>query len=276
MDNAVDTGWFQRHYFLIKRVHSLSGIVPVGVFLTVHLTINSTIVAGPDAFQTAVDGIHLLDKVGLLTAVEIVGIFLPLLFHATLGVWIWRTGRQNVATYRYGGNVRYTAQRITGIIALLFILYHLWHMHWLGKPFGGAEFDPHDAASTAAAALQPWYLRCGYAIGVLAAVFHLANGIWTSMITWGITIGPRSQRWTGWACAAFGVMLALAGLGSLRGFGTLPPDTQPPHADPTTELVDQPGQPRTIRGPSASAGFNRAGDPRFRVLAFQRFSVSVF
>ena len=221
MAQSESGSFFERHHFFLRRLHSLTGIVPVGAFLCVHLTINSTILRGPDAFQTAVEGIHLLDRVGMLKAVEVAFIFVPILFHAVLGVQIWLGGQMNVAKHPYWGNVRYTLQRITGLIAFGFILYHLWHVHWLGKPLGGGGFDPHLAAATAAEALRPWYLRCVYGIGVLAAVFHFANGLWTFLITWGITIGPAAQRRSGWACGALGVLLALAGLGSLREFGSL-------------------------------------------------------
>ncbi len=237
MADALSTFW-TRNYFLLKRLHSLSGIIPVGTFLVVHLTINSTIMHGGEAFQTAVDGIHLLGRVGLLTAVEIAFIFLPILFHAVLGVQIWLTGRFNVVAHPYGGNIRYTLQRITGLIAFAFILYHLPHMHWLGRPFGYGAFDPHDAAATAAAALAPWYVRCLYGVGVLAAVYHLANGMWTFLITWGITLGPRAQTWVGYVCAVFGILLGLAGLGSLRGFGRFGTDTGG-HAPEVHQVADR-------------------------------------
>jgi len=51
-------------------------------------------------------------------------------------------------------------------------------------------------------------------------VFHLANGIWTSLITWGITIRPRTQQVSGYVCAVFGVALAIAGVGAVSGFRT--------------------------------------------------------
>ena len=141
--------------------------------------------------------------------------------HAVLGVKIWLEGTPTASQYRYGGNVRYTLQRVTGVVGFAFILIHLWHMHWLGKPFGGGHFDPHRAAETASAAMQSgfWYAPI-YVIGVVCVVFHLANGIWTSLITWGITVGPQAQRKAGWACAVFGVMVGLAGLTAVRGFRT--------------------------------------------------------
>lgn len=238
MANSSKQSFLQRHHFALRRLHSLTGIIPVGVFLCVHLTVNATILAGSDgrAFQTAVNGLHLLERVGLLTIVEVAFIFLPILFHGILGIQIWLSGQMNVAAYQYGGNIRYTLQRIAGLVTFAFILYHLWHLHWLGQPLGGGAFDPHAAAVSAAAALQPWYLRGLYTIGIVAAVYHLANGIWTFLITWGITIGPQSQRKVGWVCAAFGVLLGLMGLGSLRSFGKLAAETQP-HDPSTARMV---------------------------------------
>ncbi|MEE9296097.1 MAG: succinate dehydrogenase cytochrome b558 subunit [Phycisphaerae bacterium] len=212
----------QRHHFLIRRLHSLSGLVPIGVFLVVHLSVNATINVGGEEFQRNVDRIHALGP--LLVPVEILGIFLPILFHAVLGLHIWLSGQPNVGTYRYGGNVRYTLQRVTGGIAFVFILYHVWHMHWLGKGLGGGFFDPEAgrAAITAAESMRHtifgFPVSILYAIGVLSTVYHLANGIWTSLITWGVTIGPSSQRIAGYVCAVFGVVLGIAGLSAVKGF----------------------------------------------------------
>lgn len=222
-----------KYYFLIRRLHSLSGIVPVGVFLCIHLVANSSILVAKDGsgFQGAVDRIHMLGP--LLVPVEIAFIFAPLAFHAIVGVAIWLTAKSNAQHYRRFSNVRYTLQRSTGILAAIFIVYHIWQMHWIGQPFGGGEFDPHDAANTAAAALQSAaWVKWVYGAGVLACVFHFANGIWTSLITWGITIRPRTQQVSGYFCAAFGVVLTLIGLGALRGFGTFP--VQPGSHEPVT------------------------------------------
>ncbi|MFH0983804.1 MAG: succinate dehydrogenase [Planctomycetota bacterium] len=213
---AEAAGWADRYHFLIRRLHSLSGIVPVGVFLCIHMSVNATIVAGPQAFQFGVDRIHALDQLGVLTAVEMIFIFIPIAFHAIVGIQIWLSGKSNVLAYQHGGNVRYALQRWTGLVALPFILIHLWHMHWLGKPFGGAEFDPYNAAYTAVKAIQvSWWYTPFYAVGVLASVYHLANGIWTFLITWGITIGPQAQRRSGYVCVVIGLLLGLLGIGSL-------------------------------------------------------------
>lgn len=222
------TGLETKYYFLIRRLHSLLGLVPVGVFLCVHLIANATILAPgePGAeFQKAIERIHVLGP--LLVPVEIFGIFLPLLFHAILGVKIWLSSTPNAQNYRYGSNLRYTLQRVTGGIAFLFIIYHVWQMHWLGKPLGAGHFELHSetgaplAALTTAQAIQSgWWIAWIYGFGVLITVFHLANGIWTSLITWGITIRPATQRASGYACAVFGVLLGLVGIGAAIGFRT--------------------------------------------------------
>ncbi len=224
-ENVEAQSWADKNYFLIRRLHSLSGLVPLGVFVCLHLLANSTVMLAPDGseFQKAVSRIHDLPA---LPIIEIIGIFLPLAFHALVGVWIWLWGsRSNMMQYRYGGNIRYTFQRISGGVAFVFIMYHVYQLHWMGEPFGGGEFRfEHDPASTAAAvstanAIQSaGWIAPFYAIGILAVVFHLANGIWTSLITWGITIRPSSQRASGYACTAFGIALALVGLSALFGF----------------------------------------------------------
>lgn len=238
-----------KYYFAVRRLHSLSGLVPLGVFLCVHLTTNATVLAPSDVageeFQKSVERIHALGP--LLVPVEIVGIFIPLAFHALLGLQIWLTSTPNMQQYRYGGNIRYTLQRITAVIALAFILYHVWQMHWMGAPFGGGKFQLHDEAgaptaalSTARAIQSAWWVAPIYAVGIIAIVFHLANGIWSSLITWGITIRPKTQRVSGYVCAAFGVLLCLVGLGALRGFRTINVagmrQVAPAHATSTTHV----------------------------------------
>ena len=177
-------------------------------------------------FPESIERIHALGP--RLVPVEIIGIFIPILFHALLGFQIIFSGRSNAQQYRHGGNLRYTLQRMSGMIAFAFILYHVWQMHWFGAGLGGGAFELHDeagaatgAATTAAAIQSAWWVVWLYRLGIVATVFHLANGIWTSLITWGITIRPNTQRVSGYACAAFGVVLCGVGLGALRGFGML-------------------------------------------------------
>lgn len=217
--------------FLLRRLHSLAGLIPVGAFLIFHLVTNASILLNNpqrDFYQQQVDKIHAFGP--LLVPLEFLFIFLPLAFHAGLGVKMWLQSKPNTSHYPYWGNIRYTLQRVTGVIALLFILIHLYQMHWLGGllPRGG-YFEAERASGTTAWVLQHYAAWAGpvYLIGILSAVFHFANGIWTSLITWGITVGPNAQRKAGYVCAAFGLALAVAGTGSLYGFMRFPSPVQP-------------------------------------------------
>jgi succinate dehydrogenase / fumarate reductase cytochrome b subunit len=209
-----------RHDFLLRRLHSLSGLVPVGAYLVVHLLTNASVLNGPATFQNQVDAIHSLGVV--LPLVEWTFIFIPLLFHALFGVLIIRSGRSNAGQYPLQRNIRYTLQRVTGMIAFAFILYHVWQLHWMGKPLGGGKFDHHYATSTAATTIRAAaWVQAIYAVGVLSCVYHLANGLWTMGITWGVCTSPRAQQRADYVCTAFGVLLALAGLSALFGMSTV-------------------------------------------------------
>ena len=62
-----------------------------------------------------------------------------------------------------------------------------------------------------------------YAVGVLSCVFHLANGIWTMGITWGVWTSPAAQRRANWVCSLAGVVLAVVGMSALYGAVTVDP-----------------------------------------------------
>lgn len=224
-DNSFST-FLGRHEFLLRRLHSLSGLVPVGAYMVIHLATNASVLSGPNVFQDNVDRIHALGP--FLPIVEWTFIFIPLLYHSLYGVVIMLGWVPNNSEYPYVNNFRYTLQRVTGVIAFAFIGYHVWQMHYMGEPFGGGQFDPHHATSSAAAAIggpsgESFWIPMIYAVGVLACVYHLANGIWTMGITWGVWISPAAQRKASLACGAFGVALAALGLAALSGI-TMEPD----------------------------------------------------
>jgi succinate dehydrogenase / fumarate reductase, cytochrome b subunit len=226
--------FLDRHWFLLRRLHSLTGIVPIGVFLIIHLTTNSSIVwgeslsgGGVKTFQHEVDFIHSLPG---LVLIEIFGLWLPILYHAVFGFIIGFTGRSNVGRYKYADNWRYTLQRWSGYIGFLFIVYHVATLRWKWNLPFSAVFDPQVASSSTAIALRGGstddvfaavLVGAIYLTGVTLLVFHLANGLWTAAITWGVTITESAQRRWAWVCAALGVALMAAGWSAYWGFVTL-------------------------------------------------------
>ncbi len=216
--DAAESSFFLRHEFAIRRLHSLSGIVPLGAYMVVHLTTNASLLNGTATFQRAVYLIHSLGK--LLPLVEWSLIFTPLLFHALVGVWIWRTGKSNTARYKFSGNKRYKWQRITGLIAFAYLMVHVLHLHgwfhfgpWVSfaGELGFAQFRAYNAASTLALAMDHYFWQAFYLAGVLACVYHLANGLWTAGITWGLWISEAAQARATKVCVVFGVVLAVIG-----------------------------------------------------------------
>ena len=190
-----------------------------------HLVVNASVINGAATFQNSVLNIH---KFGaLLPVLEWTFIFIPILFHAIFGFVIIAGGMPNTHNYPLAANYRYTLQRATGVIAFFFIMLHVFHMHgwfhnesWLHyvvEPMGGGQFRPYNATSTAGAALQNAVIVVLYAVGVTACVYHLANGIWTMGITWGVWTSPRAQRRASYVCTAFGLLLMAISAAALFG-----------------------------------------------------------
>jgi succinate dehydrogenase / fumarate reductase cytochrome b subunit len=232
---AVDLtpSFLVRHQFLIYRLFSLAGLIPIGAYMVVHLLTNATILNGPAAFQENVDRIHSLGV--MLLPIEITFIFLPILFHAAVGWLIIIGAMPNTSAYPYASNLRYTMQRVTGIIAFVFIVFHVIQLHHLaGEPFkeiGGAQFHAEHASSSAATAIGPLWIQALYAIGMLSVVYHFANGLWTQGITWGLWTSAAAQRRASWISAIVGVGLAVVGLSAIGGIA----NTNVPQA---TEIED--------------------------------------
>jgi len=245
--NGSGRGFLARHHFLFRRLHSLTGIVPIGVFLIAHLTTNSSILWGKFAghapqetgvlgggahyFQEEVHWIH--TGIPHLLLIEIT-LWVSIAFHAGLGFIYAKSGRSNTSRYAYQDNWRYTLQRWSGYIGIIFIFYHVATLRW-GWTFlvpGGTEWDHNFAASTLAAALQGGYdgftmagllVAALYFTGVTLLVFHFANGLWTAAITWGLTISEQAQRRWGAVCFVLGAGLMVAGWSSVVGFLLLDP-----------------------------------------------------
>jgi succinate dehydrogenase / fumarate reductase cytochrome b subunit len=131
-------------------------------------------------------------------------------------VIIWLQGQTNVSTNRYFRNWMYLVQRISGAVAFLFIITHVWGTRLqvlLADAVTKDNLFEHLAGQLDKTLNIAWY-----SIGILASVIHLSNGLWLVLITWGITIGPRSQRISTYVCAGIGLLLLLLSAQALRGF----------------------------------------------------------
>ncbi len=210
--------FLRRNHFLLRRLHSLTGIVPVGGFLLFHLYENSKALHGAEAYNETILSINSMPFVILL---EIFAILLPLYFHAIYGIYIAADAKHNLSNYGYGRNWAFFLQRVTGLITLVFVTYHIWHFRvqkLLGVYETGTALPGMPDYNTVATAFANNWVALVYAIGIIAAAYHLANGIYTFLITWGITIGAKSQRVSNLVTNAAFVLISAMGLTALFAF----------------------------------------------------------
>jgi succinate dehydrogenase / fumarate reductase cytochrome b subunit len=205
-----------RRAFYLRRLHSLSGIVPIGAYLFAHIFVeNIFVLGGHTSFQNIVGFIGSFPP-PLLLAVEVLGVWGPLLFHSVYGfVRVGQADLENPLRNDHLGAYLYTLQRISGVIAFFFIAYHVWSTR-IQYYLGNAEitFDFMHAKL-----IDPLIFST-YLIGVLACVFHFTNGIWTFSVTWGITVGQHAQRTLRAACMVFFVVMYGTAFAIIMAFRT--------------------------------------------------------
>lgn len=198
------------HENLFRKLHSLAGIIPLGIFLTFHLSANFTAVWGKDAYSVT----GLIGKIPYVYLLEIFVIFLPIFFHGLYGVYIASQAKNNVTRFHYAKNWYFYFQRLTGIIAFAFIIWHVWQtkMQVAMGAVGAPDFN-----MMANIVANPFYLIL-YIIGILSAVYHFTHGIWTFLITWGITISPKSQTIFHYISIACFLILSFIGVRAILAF----------------------------------------------------------
>ncbi len=209
--------------FLWRRLHSLSGVVPVGLFLCYHVFENLSALRGPEAYDEMINHVNALLPRTFFYALELVGIIVPLLFHAFYGAWLSFTGKPNVGRYAYASNWSYLMQRVSGYVAFLFLLVHVGTLrtyvtlggHHLAavdppKPGGLDIVTYKDVAvhlgnttwQATHSLLAGDHILVLYVLGTLFTIYHFTNGLRGFCWTWGIAVGRVAQRRVtqgGWA-----------------------------------------------------------------------------
>ena len=198
--------------FWSRRIHSLTGVVPIGVFILEHFFSNSFSTQGASAYNNMVKNLSGLPYVLWL---EIFVIFLPILFHAIYGTWIALQASPNAVRYPFIRNWMFVLQRVTGIFLFVFIALHVYETRY--QAFLDESLKEEFFTHMKELLSSPFYFGL-YLAGILSAAFHFANGLWTFGIVWGITAGQNAQRLSSYACTGIGVAVAGMGVNSLMGF----------------------------------------------------------
>lgn len=199
--------------FYSRKLHSLLGVIPLGFFLIEHMITNfSAVEGGSEGFKEAV---AFLNSLPLVLALELFGIWLPLLYHGVYGLYIAFQAKPNNGRFPTERNLRYLLQRITGVIAFVFVIWHVVETR-VQVALGNVTHEElgglmHDIVS------QPVFFVL-YLIGVVSAAFHFTNGLWSFLVSWGVTVGPRAQRVSSYICMSLFVIVAVMFVWSLIAF----------------------------------------------------------
>jgi succinate dehydrogenase/fumarate reductase cytochrome b subunit len=186
-------------------------------FLLLHLAVNA-LAMRPALFQSVVSRNHALGSI--LPVLEVGLIFVPLAVHLAFGLRTLSREKLKfgVEKHHHGSDLRQWLQRVTALILLGFISFHVLALH---RWFGG-RFDPDHAYGSAAQAVWQFWrgLPPGnfanllfaqfYLIGLVAAVYHVTNGLATGaeVLGWVRTPAAQDRFWRAGVCAAPALLLA--------------------------------------------------------------------
>lgn len=173
--------------FVWRRMGTILALAPLGVWVVIHVWNNLAAFRGAEAWQTSVtQPTHPVSA-----AVTWLIVLLPLFIHTVWGIGRIRQMQPNNTHYGYFGNLRYLLQRLSAVGVLLFVGAHLW-LAFLHPRF--VEGHPERFADIAREMHHHGPTLVVYLLGTLGVSYHLANGIATSAMAFGVGTTQRSQK----------------------------------------------------------------------------------
>lgn len=185
---ALETQRAKAGSFARGRVGSILAIAPLGVWTVIHLWNNLAVFSGAQAWEESVTQ-HAHPLAQFATAALVM---VPLLIHAAWGISRLRTARPNGKdSVRFFGNFKYVLQRLSALGLLAFIGAHLWLamleprlIKGHAELFTDIAHEMHHHGPTLVV----------YLLGTLAVSYHLANGISTFAMGFGLVTSKRALR----------------------------------------------------------------------------------
>jgi succinate dehydrogenase / fumarate reductase cytochrome b subunit len=200
-----------RTYSSLKRVQIWTGVVPVGLFLLSHLATNARALAGATVFDRAAEAIG---RIPGLMVIEVVAIALPMLLHVGLGVALGTTAQAAGDERGYPRPWMLLAQRASGFYLVVYVVFHVWSTRLSPDRLpGGADLFDLMARRLEHPGVLAYHLA-----GVLAAAYHLGNGLVALAGPWGLNVGDRGRVFAARAGFATFIVLSLVGMLALLAF----------------------------------------------------------
>jgi succinate dehydrogenase / fumarate reductase cytochrome b subunit len=180
------------------------------VFLVLHLAGNLTIYMGKDVFNSYAEHLHSL---GPLLVLAEWGLLIFAVTHISTGLLLFYQNFKARPT-RYAVNKRAGGRTLgsatmpyTGVILLLFVIYHLFNFHFVDK----THTTIFQIVSNAFA--QPSYVLI-YAFAMIVAAVHVSHGFWSAFQT----LGANHPKYTPFLRGLSIVFSLIVGI----GFGFIP------------------------------------------------------
>jgi succinate dehydrogenase / fumarate reductase, cytochrome b subunit len=190
--------------FLRSRLGSALAVAPLGVWTILHLWNNLAAFRGGKAWEGAVtEHSHAVS--------ELVGSFIvmaPLLIHTFWGIGRMVAGRINVGSYGYFANWKFLLQRLSALGVLAFLGAHIWLaklqprlVQGHAETFKDIAHEMHHHTPTLVV----------YVLGTLGVAYHLANGLHTFAMSWGLVSSRRAlKKLEAGAYVMFAILLAMS------------------------------------------------------------------
>lgn len=173
--------------FLRSRLGSLLAVFPLGIWTLNHLWNNLAAFKGGPAWQAAVTEYpHPLAHL-----VTMIVVLLPVVLHTIWGISRMTQARPNLHTYTFFGNLKYILQRLSAVGLVLFLGAHVW-LAMLHPRF--VEGHPEPFADIAGQMHHHLPTLGVYLAGTLGVAYHLANGLHTFSMGWGLVVSRRALK----------------------------------------------------------------------------------
>jgi succinate dehydrogenase cytochrome b subunit len=190
------------------RLHLLAGALPLAGYLVLHLGTQAFAWGGPFAYARANAAI---DRTPWLQVLEVAFLYVPLGYQVGAGLWrmrsaAWLSGAGQGRGWR-------AVQQLSGGVLLAFLIYHFWQFRgrlWTGE-LDRSDYFPELCASLSSTALGGVpVVALGYLLGMAAAAFHAADGLYRFWLGWSIAAKNQPKRAI-WCCTLAGLSLFLLG-----------------------------------------------------------------
>jgi succinate dehydrogenase / fumarate reductase, cytochrome b subunit len=194
----------------VERWFSLSGLIPLPVFLVLHLSRELVLAFASDVSELVRPAPGVLS---ILTAAFLV--WAPLVLHAGLGVFLLVSGRALAPLVAEVPALARRMSRITSVVALLFIAYHARHFPlavWLG------EADARDAGLRLVGFVSSTHYEvplhgAAYFLGLAGTLAHAGLGVHRALLREGFLASEARRLASARLCA--GASALLFGVGAV-------------------------------------------------------------